>query len=326
MLTMDVNDASWNFVNSGNLDLSAYITGSPITTRLAFQYVGGPADGSTYEIDDIIINEGGVTPTVTSIYEIQYSTATPADSPLMGQQVNTGGIVNYVRMDGSYYLKSGDGPWTGIYVYDTLSIVLEGDSVTFTASVDEFYELTELKNISNLSVISSGNAFTSNVITSLQSASEDYEGCLITVNTATCTNANAGFGEWIINDGSGPSNVDDFLFPFTPTLNAVYNVTGLIDYSFSTFKILPRDIDDIDEVTSIYEGTTNEILIYPNPVNDLLNIELNKTANIKIIDLSGKVCFNKAYNKGSHVIDLQNFAIGNYIISINENFKKLLIQ
>lgn len=326
MLTMDANDASWTFVNSGNLDLSPYISGSPNTVRLAFQYIGGPSDGSTYEVDDILINEGGSTPNVVSIYDIQYSTASPADSPFMGQQVNTGGIVNYVRLDGTYYLKSGNGPWSGIYVYDTLSSVLEGDSITFTASVDEYYELTELKNISNLTVISSGNIFSSNLVSTLQSASEEYEGCLIRVNTATCTNANAGFGEWIIDDGSGSSNVDDFFFPFTPTLNNIYNVTGFVDYSFSNFKILPRDIDDIDEVTSIDEKPTNEITFYPNPVIDFLHIELNETANIKIIDLSGKVCFEHAYNQGHQIIDLHEFSKGNYIININENFKKLLIQ
>ena len=326
VLTMDANDASWNFVNSGNLDLSSYITGSPSTARLAFQYVGGATDGSTYEIDDIIINEGGVTPTVTSIYDIQFSTANPADSPLMGQQVNTGGIVNYVRMDGSYYLKSGDGPWSGIYVYDTLSTVLKGDSITLTASVDEYYELTELKNISNLSIISSGNTFSSNVVSSLQAASEEYEGCLVTINTATCTNDNAGFGEWIINDGSGPCNVDDFFFPFTPTLNNIYNVTGLVDYSFSNFKILPRDIDDIDEITTIGENDLVRFSYYPNPAKDLLNIELQIDATIKITDLSGKTCYNKNFAKGNHIIDLQNFSNGNYILNIGEHFKKLLIQ
>ena len=325
-LNMDSDISSWNFVNSGNLDLSPFISSSPSTVTLAFQYIGGASDGSTYEIDDILISEGGANPTTVSIYDIQFTTVNPADSPYMGQQINTGGIVTYVRADNTYYLQSGEGEWSGIYVYDTLSNVTEGDSITISCEVDEYFNLTELKNVNNLVIVSSGNTFSSNLVSSLQAASEEYEGCLVTVNTATCTNDNAGFGEWIINDGSGPCNVDDFFFPFTPTLNNIYNVTGLIDYSFSNFKILPRDIDDIDEITTIGENDLVRFSYYPNPAKDLLNMELQMDATIKITDLSGKTCYNKNFAKGNHIIDLQNFPKGNYIINIGEHVKKLLIQ
>jgi len=277
-------------------------------------------------VDSVAINL--ITPNnqSASIYDIQYTTSVPANSPYMGQNVNTGGIVTYIRADGTYYLKSGTGAWSGIYVYDSTSNIAVGDSITLTCLVEEFYGLTELKNVSNLSVVSSGNSFNSNIVTSAEASSENYEGCLITVNNATCTNNNAGFGEWVIDDGSGACNVDDFFFSYTPTLNNIYNVTGLLDFSFSNFKVLPRDINDIDEVTTVNENNKNDIIIYPNPAKDLLNIELQKDATITITDLSGKTCFNKNYNKGNHVIDLQNFSKGNYIINIGEHVKKLLIQ
>lgn len=327
MFTMDTDVNSWTFINSGNLGISSYITGLAGTVSVAFKYIGGTSDGSTYEIDDIIINEGGTTPTVISIYDIQYTTASPADSPFIGQQVNTGGVVNFVRYDNSFYISSGSGPWSGIYVFDTLTNVSVGDSITFSCLVDEFYELSELKNISNLITVSSGNNFTSNVVNSSDGNSEDFEGCLITVNNATCNNANAGFGTWIINDGSGPAIVDDFFFPFTPINSQVYDVTGLVDYSFGDFKILPRDIDDIDEITAINNNKKLSFSVYPNPSTaDFIAIELDKTADVKLINAIGKNCFSTTMKQGNHTIDISNLTSGYYFIQVGTQTKKLIIR
>ena len=50
----DIESGDWTFVNSGNIDLSAY---SSSTTTIAFKYVGSDFDGSTWELDNIIIQE-----------------------------------------------------------------------------------------------------------------------------------------------------------------------------------------------------------------------------------------------------------------------------
>ena len=327
MFSMDTDVNSWTFISSGNLDISSYINGSAGTVTIAFKYIGGNTDGSTYEIDDIIINEGGTSPTVNSIYDIQYTTSNPADSPFTGQQVNTGGIVNYVRLDNSFYISSGTGPWSGIYVFDTLTNVAVGDSITFTCLVDEFFELSELKNISNLLIVSSGNSFTSNFVSSMDANSENYEGCLVTVNNATCTNANVGFGEWIIDDGTGPASVDDFFFPFTAINNQVYDVTGLVDYSFGDFKILPRDIDDIDEITTIYNKEAVSFSFYPNPTTtNVIAIEINQHSQVKIINAIGENCFSYTLEKGNHEIDVSNLTSGYYFIQVGSQAKKLIIR
>ncbi|MAP01450.1 MAG: hypothetical protein CMD01_01355 [Flavobacteriales bacterium] len=327
-LNMDSDISSWNFVNSGDLDISPYIASSASSVTIAFQYQGGSSDGSTYEIDDIIISEGASGPTIVSIYDIQFTTSSPANSPYTGQQVNTGGIVTYVRTDGTYYLQSGFGPWSGVYVYDSISTVVAGDSVTLSCEVDEFFELTELKNITNLTVVSQGNTFTTNIISSSQANSEKFEGCLVSVVSATCTNANAGFGEWTINDGSGPCNVDDFIFPFSPTLNAIYDVSGLIDYSFGNYKILPRDIDDIDEITSTYfQNIDTDFSIYPNPCNSsVLQLNISYHSNVKIFSSIGEVCFIQQVSPGKNSIDISNFSKGIYLVSINNVCKKLIIN
>ena len=42
------------FVNSGNINLSAYKASN---VRIAFKYSGSSSDGSTWELDDVLIKE-----------------------------------------------------------------------------------------------------------------------------------------------------------------------------------------------------------------------------------------------------------------------------
>ena len=107
--------------------------------------------------------------------------------------------------------------WSGIYVYSNDYVVNIGDSLIMEAEVDEFYDLTELKNINNVQVVSSNNNYSINNCSTAAANSEDFEGCIVKVTSAQCNNDNAGFGEWVI-DGTGDLT-DDLLFSFTPILN-----------------------------------------------------------------------------------------------------------
>ena len=317
--TWDTNNASWgSWTSSGDVDLSSYLSNS---VYIAYQYTGTSSDGSTWEVDDILIKEGGSgnNSNNVSIYDIQYTTSANGDSPYTNQQVSTGGIVNFVRYDGSFYLSSGSGAWTGIYVYDTTSNAVVGDSVTLDAEVVEYYNLTELKNVNNYQVISSGNSFSSNLTTTDNANTESYEGCLVKINNAECTNANGPFGEWTINDGSGPVQVDDFLFSYSPTQNLYYTVTGLIDYSFSEFKLLPRDADDVEQSTGVSEFNTFEWVIFPNPVdNNTLNITSSIDGELKIINVFGQVILTRKVNNGLNSFSINHLAKGNYVVKLNE--------
>jgi hypothetical protein len=50
----DVASGDWNFVPSGNVDLTPY---SSSNTYIAFKYIGSNSDGATWEIDNIIVQE-----------------------------------------------------------------------------------------------------------------------------------------------------------------------------------------------------------------------------------------------------------------------------
>jgi predicted extracellular nuclease len=251
-----------------------------------------------------------------SIYNIQYTPNSNGASNYDGSQVYTGGIVTAVRSDSTFYLSSGSGPWSGIYVFSDLFNLNVGDSVTLNAEVVEYFELTELKNITNLQVISSGNLTNANSCNTAAVSTEEFEGCLVKVSNAICNNTNAGFGEWVINDGSGDINVDDLLFDYpNPTLNTAYNVTGIVDFSFSEFKLLPRSSSDVSQAVSVNENSITNFDFYPNPLNsDNLNVEVDKNSSIIFYDYSGKIIRSFYLKPGINNLNLSDISNGLYLI------------
>lgn len=188
-------------------------------------------------------------PTTTSIYDIQYTTDPRGDSPENGQTVNTEGVVTAI-FSGGYFIQDGAGAWNGIYVYDSSNTPAVGDLVSFTATVAEYYHLTELTGITDFQVLSSGNALpAAQELATGSVADEQWEGCLVKVSDVTITNADLGYGEWSVSDGSGDVRVDDRGgYTYVPSLdNQLKSITGPLDYSFSTYKIQPRDDNDILE-------------------------------------------------------------------------------
>lgn len=50
----DTDSGDWSFVSSGNIDLTPFISNN---LNIAFKYVGTNADGATWELDNIIVND-----------------------------------------------------------------------------------------------------------------------------------------------------------------------------------------------------------------------------------------------------------------------------
>lgn len=178
-----------------------------------------------------------------NIYDIQGQTDI---SPYAGQTVSTSGIATAV---GSYFywLQDGTGGWNGLYVYagDNHGIEI-GDEVTITGLVAESYEQTRMENVINQVISSSGNTLpVPSTVSTTEANTEMYEGVLVYVVDAECTNPDLGYGEWEVNDGSGPCMVDDKMFNFTAEQGTRYDITGPVEYSYSNYKIEPRYENDV---------------------------------------------------------------------------------
>jgi len=322
LATWDVDNTTWgSWTPSGDVNLTSYISN---TTYIAYEYLGSANSGSTWEIDNIKITEGSAPPPpppgidTLSIYEIQYNNNSNGASNYEGSQVYTGGIVTAIRDDSSFYLTSGSGAWSGVYVYSNDYLLSEGDSVVLDAEVDEYYELTELKNVTNLQVISSGNIFSPSYCNTAAADSEEFEGCFVEVSDAICNNDNAGFGEWIVNDGSGDLIIDDLFYGFTPILNQSYTVSGVVTFSYGAFKLLPRNASDVAGFISINEATENVFYMYPNPLNQSnLNITLQNNSDIRLFNLSGQLIKIYHLKSGNNILNLDFLNKGLYMIKCN---------
>ncbi|MCB9174852.1 MAG: T9SS type A sorting domain-containing protein [Flavobacteriales bacterium] len=283
---------------------------------------------STDGINDIIVDSVVITNTAPpvatpyTINQIQFTTTPPYDSPHNTEYVQTSGVVTAVQYNG-YYLQDGNGPWNGVFVLDFTNIPSLGDVVTITGTVDEYFNYTTIKNIINYNAVAGGTIPTPQSLTTFGANDEQYEGVLVKVMNATCNadTATNGFGEWTINDGSGDLRVDNKMYTYAPTISTAYNVTGVMDYSFSIFKLLPRNAGDVSVATSIDEINDIKVSVYPNPVQNQINFELS-TSNyaVRIIDITGKTISNTTSIANKLKVNTSSLNNGIYFYTIlNDN-------
>jgi hypothetical protein len=194
----------------------------------------------------------------TSIYEIQYTTDPSGDSPLVDQEVTITGIVTgeSYAFGSTYYVQDAPGAWNGILVYDSGRANAEGDSVTLTGTVSEYYGMTQISDVtsyelhSQFAELPEPATVTTGMIATGADSAENYEGVLVTISgDITVTDDDLGYGEWEIDDGTGPCRVDDAAdyYYYPETGDALASVTGILHYSFDEFKLEPRLTRDIME-------------------------------------------------------------------------------
>jgi hypothetical protein len=104
---------------------------------------------------------------------------------------------------------------------------------------------------------------------------------------------------------------------FTPTQDGDYAVeisNGTCSVTSNCINITGLVISDIAKL----EG----IKIYPNPSTGLFTIEFDKQdihANLKIVDITGKVLIQKNLHRYKTKIDMQRFSKGVYILQIQKD-------
>ena len=181
-----------------------------------------------------------------------------------GTEVTVSGIVTgepYAFGGSKMYIQDGTGPNTGIYLYmgthiDNLvpegTIVAEGDSVTVTGTVAEYNGLSEITNVTALTLDQAGVGCPQPMLLSAADAKlEEYEGCLVTLKDVAVADPDAGYGEWLISQNGDTLGVDDegnAPYYFWPEdYDSLISITGLMSYSYGVRKIVPRLAWDIVE-------------------------------------------------------------------------------
>ena len=161
--------------------------------------------------------------------------------------VVTRGIVTGVY-GSNVSIQDGQGAYSGLWLFSPDVPVQLGDEVEVTGAVSEYFDKTQISTPATV-ILSQGNALpAAEVLATLDAGAEPWEGVLVQV-TGAVTNPSLGFGEWALSDGSGDLAVDDAGFDAIGAglvgLGNQLQVTGALDFSFSSFKLQPRDVADV---------------------------------------------------------------------------------
>lgn len=331
-------------------------------------YSSGGVSVTGIDVDSFVVNPYTPRPMV-DLYSLQYTTLSNGNSPFFGQYVGmTGGIVTAVTVgstgaNGYYVQTTGSHVWAGMQVFDFTNVALVnvGDSITFGGTVDEFYGMTQMGNITNFVNVSAASGNHYNImetpLTMQTMAVESEEAILANIQNAsyaTATSYSANYGQATMTDGSGVSGLvdlkDGFYAPngsatagssgnggYAPSVGVNYCFEGIIYYSFG-FNIMPRDSQDVHKnctVLGISNHTNNlNASIYPNPVNNQLTVKLPMVANkvsVSFTDVLGKEVITMNNLSGSEVsVNDINLPAGVYVVKVvadgNTQITKIIKQ
>ena len=267
---------------------------------------------------------------VASISDIQsFSDVGSGDdcypSLLSDDYVDVTGFVTAVKQDSSHFFIQ-DTTGAGVYVYNpsNFALVSVGDEINLHAQVDDYFGVTELKNVNSYNIISSGNElyiediFTGDLGTICNETGEFYEGMIVRISNVIVESINE-FNSLYITDGTGTAKIDDYFFNNAlgdlsePSIgDEISSVTGVVHYYFGEYVIYPRDVNDvqIDSDNCAASGDINS-----DSIVNVLDIIMLVNAIVGTAELTDDEICQADFNQDSILNVLDVISIVNMIIN-----------
>lgn len=295
-----------NMENVSGDDYTVEIPGQNGAETVYYQIVASDGINTASSINYNYYVSPVFTGDITTIYDIQGQTDV---SPYNGEIVSTTGIVT-ANFGESYFIQDGYSEWNGLFIYDAGRNPSIGDSIVLTGLVEEYYNKTELKEISTYYFISADNNLPEPVLIATNDGSEPYESVLVTVNNAVCTDEDyqSNFYMWKVNDGSGDMLVHNTsIFVFEPTLNESYDITGPLNYDFDEWKIEIRFESDVLPGTDLIPPAISEV----NAINETV-IEVVFSESVE--ETSAETIANYSINNNIDVLEASRHTLQNAVV------------
>lgn len=247
----------------------------------------------------------------------------------MGAYVNQTFAQENVILDGNVRLAEGK----------TKTEVVEGEgnpeSFDFNGGDFEEYLLINANDLYNtgLSPIPQGHLKWKSLAeeSTIPEGWQPYQLC----DNFTCFNMLDANNGWFVNDDyytfqeiAGMDKSDFYTTMYFPENTTATYGEILIEVVFDDFQNVP--IKDtltfgfLNTGVAINELDPNAVSIYPNPAQNVLNVSMTNTSQIKAValfDMNGRQMYlNNKVNSEVHAVNIENFATGTYLLRV-ENVK-----
>ncbi len=147
---------------------------------------------------------------------------------------------------------------SGVFVYAPGNTVAEGDRVTISAGIQDFFGQIQLASATSIAVTASGEALPAPIAVTVAevvtggSRAAALEGVLVQVVNVTVASLDASFNEFLVDvtpPGAGADlRVDDLMFlptPFPAVNDFFTSITGVLNFRNANSKLEPRRAADL---------------------------------------------------------------------------------
>lgn len=122
------------------------------------------------------------------------------------------------------------------------------------------------------------------------------------------------------------------------TVDADGKVTGVSEgkatITATSYKLYKKPVTANVEVTvfkpagveDVAVGTTDTWSMTPNPADSYINVATAKAGELRIFAIAGQCVLSAGVNEGDNTIDVSSLASGYYIVSLNDQSKRLIIR
>ncbi|MGM0566618.1 MAG: endonuclease [Bacteroidota bacterium] len=196
-------------------------------------------------------------------------------------EVSTSGVVTAYFGD-KYFIQDGKGAWNGVMVYDQEYSPQIGDSIIVTGLVKEYYNMTEIIELSGYYHIASGKELPEPVEINTGDAAEEYESVLVKVTEAVCTDDDYfnNYYMWEVDDGSGElfiHNTD--MYTFEPNEGNEYTIQGPLNWDFGEWKVELRFEEDVQGFADTEAPELNEVnILEEDKIEVFFNEDVDKSS------------------------------------------------
>lgn len=170
-------------------------------------------------------------------------------------------VVTAIRDAGFSCTENANGPYGAVWVYvgtGNVTVVL-GDEISMTGEYVEYYGLTEMKNLTDLTVLGNAPVAPAPLLGSeLNADHEAYESAVIVLTEQFVIVEILNYGMWSAENAGGDLVLfDDYWYDESGLAvdDCFVNITGMFTYSYDEFKMNPFE-DGMEECSVAAEAKT----------------------------------------------------------------------